>query len=721
AKTGEDPAVSPTNPQRRFNGAQNGKSASDLLAAHNYLSVGSKAQRGWDDYLQRDDQRTMRTFSDSFVSNSSNDLPGLGGGGGGSGNHDNPTLLKRLFRNIMASWGGSTGTTAERMLFPFLIIYFSIKELAVLIVSFAAKLLFRIIIGTLYSGTREAILLPLSLWRLIAPGEYHDSARTMTGILTGLAMVALSIIASQYTQPLLSSLPSIPSVLSPGRFFGGARSPTPNKRPVTMPPLPESGAGNVGGQSSAVVDRLAHVEQTLKHLYSLMDTLKSHREEEQQDVFDSLEKLERERQQLLSEQQDEKKRISDLEESYGSLKRDMQSQISKGGAGSISAKDMQSIKRQLEKLARDIGSAQAEAVRQSKSVDRQFKDYNTKLDRVSASTQSLVDQAKKTLEEKIANLQGGRRVVSGGRGGVSLGDVRELVDAAIREQEKELRELLKPEWLETDGDVAYDNVARMIEGALNRFANDRIGKTDFALFSAGSRIIPGLTSQTYEATPHGLFQKALRAIGMTSSQPPTAIIDPNTHVGECWPMRGPSGQVAVHLGQVVDLTEFGLEHVAKSVAIDWRSAPRNIEIWGYVLGQPSSAESPVDSANDDYSVEFADNSDDSADDGAAAVEADSGPDADAPHYMGAAEFNGMQVPPLADSSSDHGIGELRLLATYDYEPSDDRPMQIIPVDGPVRVRTLVLKVNSNWGHPDHTCIYRFRVHGHRAPPAQPAA
>ncbi|KAJ1931248.1 hypothetical protein EC988_009847, partial [Linderina pennispora] len=234
---------------------------------------------------------------------------------------------------------------------------------------------------------------------------------------------------------------------------------------------------------SAITERLADVEQTLRHLYSLLDTLKTHREEEQQDVFDSLEKLEREKQQLMSEHQDEKKRIADLERSYASLKHDMQSQTSKGAGGSgVSAKEMQSIKRQVERLARDITSAQAEAVRQSKSHDKQLKEYNSKLDNVSASAQKLVEQAKRALEDKISKLHGGRRVVSGGgSGSVSLREVRELVDAAIREQEKELRELLKPEWLETDGDVAYDNVARMIEGALNRYANDRVGKTDFAL------------------------------------------------------------------------------------------------------------------------------------------------------------------------------------------------------------------------------------------------
>ncbi|PIA19421.1 hypothetical protein COEREDRAFT_37566 [Coemansia reversa NRRL 1564] len=183
----------------------------------------------------------------------------------------------------------------------------------------------------------------------------------------------------------------------------------------------------------------------------------------------------------------------------------------------------------------------------------------------------------------------------------------------------------------------------MIEGALNRYNNDRLGKTDFALFSAGARIIPGLTSLSFEPPARGLAQRLWRKLGMVSSHSPTTVLDPDTHVGECWPMRGSSGQVAIHLAQPVDVSDFAIEHVARSIAIDWRSAPRQVEIWGY----------------------------------------------------------------------------LTLLASHEYAPSDASALQIIRpdtdsehADRSIRVRTIILKIKSNWGHPDHTCIYRFRVHGH---------
>ncbi|KAI9504138.1 UNC-like C-terminal-domain-containing protein [Coemansia spiralis] len=215
--------------------------------------------------------------------------------------------------------------------------------------------------------------------------------------------------------------------------------------------------------------------------------------------------------------------------------------------------------------------------------------------------------------------------------------------------------MLKPEWLTSDGDAAYTHVSRMIEDALSRYSNDRLGKTDFALFSAGARIIPGLTSPTFEPPARGLTQKLWRKMGMISSQPPVAILDPNTHIGECWPMQGSSGQVAIHLAQPVGVSDFAIEHVAKSIAIDWRSAPREIEVWGYIIGSE-------------------------------------------------------------DSTTKHGLGRLTKLASFEYEPSDTSALQVIrPAVGDgsaLRMRTIILKIKSNWGHPEHTCIYRFRVHGH---------
>ncbi|KAJ2071689.1 hypothetical protein GGI16_009126 [Coemansia sp. S142-1] len=269
----------------------------------------------------------------------------------------------------------------------------------------------------------------------------------------------------------------------------------------------------------------------------------------------------------------------------------------------------------------------------------------------------------------------------------------------------------------------------MIEDALSRYANDRLGKTDFALSSAGARIIPGLTSPTFEPPVRGFSQRIWRKLGMVSSQPPATILDPNTHVGECWPMLGSSGQVAIHLSQPVHVSDFAIEHVAKSVAIDWRSAPRQIEVWGYVLGNGTGGYTY--SATDSQSADLSTAEHDAVVTAASDLPlASASTSAEPAHTLNTdpASLSSISIPQYSESSS-YGVGKLERLAWYEYEPSDSSSLQIFrpasnaaSVSGAVRVQTLVLKVKSNWGHPGHTCLYRFRVHGHRAaPPAEAAA
>lgn len=42
--------------------------------------------------------------------------------------------------------------------------------------------------------------------------------------------------------------------------------------------------------------------------------------------------------------------------------------------------------------------------------------------------------------------------------------------------------------------------------------------------------------------------------------------------------------------------------------------------------------------------------------------------------------------------------------TFDTQEPNDKSFQIIEV-----------RVLSNWGHPEYTCLYRFRVHGEPRP------
>ncbi|XP_061411263.1 LOW QUALITY PROTEIN: SUN domain-containing protein 1-like [Lethenteron reissneri] len=58
-----------------------------------------------------------------------------------------------------------------------------------------------------------------------------------------------------------------------------------------------------------------------------------------------------------------------------------------------------------------------------------------------------------------------------------------------------------------------------------------------------------------------------------------------------------------------------------------------------------------------------------------------------------------------------------MLGRYNYD-QDGEAIQTFPVQeemGDTTFRIVELRVFSNWGHPEYTCLYRFRVHGRLAP------
>ncbi|XP_077353350.1 SUN domain-containing protein 1 isoform X3 [Festucalex cinctus] len=60
--------------------------------------------------------------------------------------------------------------------------------------------------------------------------------------------------------------------------------------------------------------------------------------------------------------------------------------------------------------------------------------------------------------------------------------------------------------------------------------------------------------------------------------------------------------------------------------------------------------------------------------------------------------------------------EGELLGHYTYQ-EDGESLQIFPVKEPTEKTFQIMEVRvlSNWGHPDYTCLYRFRVHGEPQP------
>jgi SUN domain-containing protein 1/2 len=247
----------------------------------------------------------------------------------------------------------------------------------------------------------------------------------------------------------------------------------------------------------------------------------------------------------------------------------------------------------------------------------------------------------------------------------------------------------------SDGSDVGALIGRLVDGAVARTQADLLARPDFALHSGGAAVIPSLTSETYALRPRGVGGAVLGLVtghGYAVGRPPVTALHHELHLGHCWPFAGAQGQLGVKLAAPVRVDAVSVDHVAKEVALDMRTAPRDMELWALVEGEENVArvrEYLAERAR----ARAAGEDDDDADD----------------------EAHPAELP--------RDALYLRL-ARFAYDAHAAQNVQTFAV--PERVRALgvdtgvvALRVRDNWGHPDFTCVYRVRVHGERAdaPPA----
>ncbi|CAJ0758022.1 23044_t:CDS:2 [Entrophospora sp. SA101] len=138
-------------------------------------------------------------------------------------------------------------------------------------------------------------------------------------------------------------------------------------------------------------------------------------------------------------------------------------------------------------------------------------------------------------------------------------------------------------------EIIKNEIHKAVEEKLYIYSQDRLNKADYALSSGGAKIISPLTSPTYEMWPTQWHQRIMAAItghGITRGKPPITALQPETHVGQCWPFAGPKGQLAVLLSRRIYVTAITYDHVSKDIAMGVTSAPKEFEVWGFVDDVP---------------------------------------------------------------------------------------------------------------------------------------
>ncbi|KAI0715480.1 UNC-like C-terminal-domain-containing protein, partial [Cerioporus squamosus] len=175
------------------------------------------------------------------------------------------------------------------------------------------------------------------------------------------------------------------------------------------------------------------------------------------------------------------------------------------------------------------------------------------------------------------------------------------------------------------------------------------GEPDYALWSAGGRIVPQLTSKTY--VPPSRWWTGAWDGQSVDPRPPELAITPDIHAGCCWPMRGNHGSLGIRLADEIVPRAVTVDHLAVQLQIRNDTAPRDVSIWG--------------------------------------VQA-----------KGRTQSDTGTLPVMNITFDIHAR-----LPTQTFNLSKEA------ADLHLTVETLLFMVENNWGNDAYTCIYRVRAHG----------
>ncbi|TFK75201.1 hypothetical protein BDN72DRAFT_787844 [Pluteus cervinus] len=241
----------------------------------------------------------------------------------------------------------------------------------------------------------------------------------------------------------------------------------------------------------------------------------------------------------------------------------------------------------------------------------------------------------------------------------------------------------------SDGQDVTVLINQLVDNAVSTYNKDVLARPDFALHSTGARIIPSLTTETFEIKPSGIRSLFSGFFGDNPiGRAPVTALHHEIHSGYCWPFAGSSGQLGVKLSAPVVISDITIDHVAKEVALDLRSAPRQMEVWAMVEGQDNIAKVQ------EWQTEKA-------------------------RLREEAIERGEEVESLEDyPASLPKIPAYIRIASFTYNIHSPAHIQTFAVDQDIKnlgvdFGVVVLRVKNNWGQDAYSCLYRFRVHGHR--------
>ena len=130
----------------------------------------------------------------------------------------------------------------------------------------------------------------------------------------------------------------------------------------------------------------------------------------------------------------------------------------------------------------------------------------------------------------------------------------------------------------TKGEDITSLLTDLIDAALLRYSKDTIARPDYALFTAGARVIPSITSDTFVLSMPGWWGRTVLGRKAVEGRSPATALHPDITVGNCWPFAGGQGQLGVLLNRRVRVEDVTVEHASADVALDTSTAPREVQV-----------------------------------------------------------------------------------------------------------------------------------------------
>jgi len=216
-----------------------------------------------------------------------------------------------------------------------------------------------------------------------------------------------------------------------------------------------------------------------------------------------------------------------------------------------------------------------------------------------------IDSKFASVSSRISDMEAKQKAVSGKVSSMSslidsLETEREDVDSKVSsvlsriarletEQQKSLGASL-PEGLSRsiDDQTLRALLLSLKNTILDDLESDKVHMPDLALRSRGAEVVDA--SQGYNwlslsvlrssVLRKFLFLKKIKRWRIEQESDPSVVLTPDMTPGNCWSFAGNKGFMIIQLPTHIEPLHFTIDHIAKSIATEFGSAPREFEVYG---------------------------------------------------------------------------------------------------------------------------------------------